>query len=182
MQTMLHLELLKRHKGGSQSETKEKDNYDMFLNSQHFEGWRACWSSKMKLRQTYKQKFKMRSIYTTKKRGHLMQVEWKWCIKLNRDNMKYKFYTTHNLWEEAPLFSLPPYSIFCASPQGLHPNVTFPRDSQMWVPKLGLLLFQNLGHSYIFQTEYILIMWWQYLIAFNKIFSTKYSMPKLDLI
>jgi hypothetical protein len=37
----------------------------------------------------------------------------------------------------------PPYSIFCASPQGSHPNATFPRDSQVGVPKLGFLLFQN---------------------------------------
>jgi hypothetical protein len=30
----------------------------------------------------------------------------------------------------------PPYSIFCASLWGLHPNVTFPHDSQVGVPKL----------------------------------------------
>jgi hypothetical protein len=35
-----------------------------------------------------------------------MQVEWKSCNKLNKDNFKHKFYMTRNLWEEAPLPSL----------------------------------------------------------------------------
>ncbi len=35
-----------------------------------------------------------------------MQIEWKWWGRLSRDNLKHKFYTTRNLWEEAPLFSL----------------------------------------------------------------------------
>jgi hypothetical protein len=30
-----------------------------------------------------------------------------------------------------------PYSIFCASPWGLHSNVTFPEDSQVGVPKMS---------------------------------------------
>ncbi len=42
-----------------------------------------------------------------------MQVEWKWCNGLNRDNFMHKFYTTHNLWEEAPFPSL--YYILCLS-------------------------------------------------------------------
>jgi hypothetical protein len=37
----------------------------------------------------------------------------------------------------------PPYNISCVFPWGLHPNVIFPKDSQMGVPKLGLLLSQN---------------------------------------
>jgi hypothetical protein len=32
-----------------------------------------------------------------------MQVKWKWCSELNRDNLKHKFYIARNLWEEAPL-------------------------------------------------------------------------------
>jgi hypothetical protein len=48
----------------------------------------------------------MKSTYTTKKRGQLVQVEWKWCSKLNKDNLKDKLYTTRNLLEEAPLHSL----------------------------------------------------------------------------
>jgi len=39
---------------------------------------------------------------------------------------------------------------------GLHPNVIFPQDSQMGVPKLGLLLSQNFGHSYLSQIKSIL--------------------------
>jgi len=52
-----------------------------------------------------------------------MQVEWKLCKKLNKNNLKHKLYTAHNLWKEA---SLPPYNILCASSQKLYPNVTFP--------------------------------------------------------
>jgi hypothetical protein len=47
----------------------------------------------------------------------------------------------------------PLYNILCASSWGLHSNVTFPQDSQEGVPKLGLLLSQNFGHSYIFQIK-----------------------------
>ncbi len=35
-----------------------------------------------------------------------MQIEWKWCDKLNKDNLKHKFYTTCNLWEKAQFPSL----------------------------------------------------------------------------
>jgi len=35
-----------------------------------------------------------------------MQVEWKWCGELSKDNLKHKLYTTHNLWEEASFPSL----------------------------------------------------------------------------
>jgi hypothetical protein len=48
----------------------------------------------------------MKSTYTTKKKRWLVQVEWKWCDGLSRDNLKHKFYMAHNLWEEAPLPSL----------------------------------------------------------------------------
>ncbi len=63
-----------------------------------------------------------------------------------------------------------PYSIFCASSWGLHPNVTFPWDFQVGVPKLGLLLSQNFGHSYLFQIKFVLTVQEQYLIAFENIF------------
>ncbi len=76
MHTMLRIEFLKRSKGESQSETtKEKKNCSMLLNSQYFEGRKACWSSEMKLKQTHKEKFKMRSTCITKKIRQLMQVE-----------------------------------------------------------------------------------------------------------
>ncbi len=76
----------------------------------------------------------------------------------------------------------PPYSIFCAFPWGLHPNVIFPWDSQVGVPKLGLLLFSNFGYSYIFQIKFVLRMWGQYLIALKRIFSKVYIMFQSDLI
>jgi len=84
-----------------------------------------------------------------------MQVEWKWCGGFNKNNFKHKFYTTYKFWEEEPLPFLK--YIFCALLQGLHPNVIFPRDSQVEIPKLGLLLSQNFGHSYISQIKFILI-------------------------
>jgi hypothetical protein len=31
----------------------------------------------------------------------LVQVEWKWCDGFSGDNLKHKFYTACNLWEEA---------------------------------------------------------------------------------
>jgi hypothetical protein len=48
----------------------------------------------------------MKSTYTTKERRQLMYVEYKWCDRLNKDNLKHKLYMAHNLWEEAPLPSL----------------------------------------------------------------------------
>ncbi len=75
-----------------------------------------------------------------------------------------------------------PYNILCASPRRLHPNITFPQDSQVRVPKLGLFVSQNFGHSYISQIKFVLKMQWQYLIALENIFPTLYSMLQLDLI
>ncbi len=99
--------LLKRLKGGSQNETvEEEESWGMFPNSKHFRGRRMCLSSRMGLGWTHKREFKMRSTCTTKKRGKLVQVEWKWCDGRNRDNFKHKLYITYNLWEEAPLSSL----------------------------------------------------------------------------
>ncbi len=51
-----------------------------------------------------------------------------------------------------------PYILLCAFLWGLHPNVTFPQISQMEVPKLGLLLSQNFGRSYLFQISLFFIM------------------------
>jgi hypothetical protein len=60
----------------------------------------------MGLGKTHKQEFKMKSTCTTKERRQLVQIEFKWCDELNRDNFKHKFYTAYNLWEEAPFPSL----------------------------------------------------------------------------
>jgi hypothetical protein len=50
----------------------EINNQSTFLNSQHFEGRRACWSSRMGLGQTHKQEFKKKSICITKEKKRLM--------------------------------------------------------------------------------------------------------------
>jgi hypothetical protein len=62
----------------SHNETMEKgESQNMIPSSQHFEDKRMWRSSRMGLRRTHKQKFKMTSTYTTKERGQLMQVECK---------------------------------------------------------------------------------------------------------
>jgi hypothetical protein len=98
---------LKEPKCGSQSEIMgKKRSQCMFFRLQHFKGRKACWNSGLRLKQTHKQKFKMTSTYTTKKKRRLVQVECKWCDEFSKENFKHKLYTTHNLWEEAPLCSL----------------------------------------------------------------------------
>jgi hypothetical protein len=62
----------------------------------------------------------------------------------------------------------PPYNIFYDSPQGPHPNVIFPQDSQVWVSKFGLLLSQNFERSYLFQIKFVLKMQGQHLILLKK--------------
>jgi len=76
----------------------------------------------------------------------------------------------------------PPYSVFCAFPQGLHLNVIFPWDSEVGVPKLGLLLSQNFGRLYFYQIKSILRVRGKYLIAFENIFPTMCSTFQSDLI
>jgi len=92
----------------------------------------------MGLGRSHKRELKMKSTYTTKKKGWSMQVEWKWCNKFSKDNLKHKLYTTHNLWEEA---LVPPYSILYASLRGLHSNVIFSHDSQMGSKTLDAQIF-----------------------------------------
>jgi hypothetical protein len=85
---------------------KKKKIQGTLFNLQHFWSRRAYWSSKMGLKRTQKQEFKMKSIYTTKEKGQLVQVEYKWCERFNKDNFKHKFYMARNFWDEAPLPSL----------------------------------------------------------------------------
>jgi hypothetical protein len=62
--------LLKRPKSGFHNETMEKGKtHGTLIITWHFEGRRACWSSRMGLRQTHKQKFKMKSTCVTNDRG-----------------------------------------------------------------------------------------------------------------
>jgi hypothetical protein len=49
-------------------------------------------------------------------------------------------------------------------------------------PKLGILLSQNFGHSYLSQIKFVLKMRGQYLIALKKIFLAMYSKPQSDFI
>jgi hypothetical protein len=48
----------------------------------------------------------MKSTYTTMEKRWLIQVDYKWCDGLSKDNFKHKLYMACNLWEEAPLHSL----------------------------------------------------------------------------
>jgi hypothetical protein len=48
---------------------------------------------------------------------------------------------------------LPPYSIFCASPRGPHPNGILSRDSQMGVPKFSQLGFPQLCRPIILRID-----------------------------
>ncbi len=83
-----------------------------------------------------------------------MQVEWKWCYTFNGATSSISFtrLTTFRRKNHSP-----PYNILCASPQGIHPNVTFPQDSQVGIPKLRLLLSQNFGCSYLSQIKFFFV-------------------------
>jgi hypothetical protein len=70
-----------------------------------------------------------------------MLVEWKWCGGFSKDNLKHKFYTDRNFWEEAPL----PFPIIYFVPlcedyiqMSLFPGT--PKGS----PKTGILAVPNL--------------------------------------
>jgi hypothetical protein len=52
----------------------------------------------------------------------------------------------------------------------------------MGVPKLGLMLSQNVGRSYLSQIKFILTLQGQYLIVLKIIFPMVYSMLQSDLI
>jgi hypothetical protein len=75
-----------------------------------------------------------------------------------------------------------PYKIFCASSWVLHPNVIFPWNSQVRVPRLGLSLSQNVGCSFFFQINFFLKVQGQYFITFQNIFPMVYNTLQLDLI
>ncbi len=81
-----------------------------------------------------------------------MQVEWKWCNRFSRGNLKHKLYTASKLWEEAPL---PSCNILCAFLQGLHPNITFPRDSK-WEPQNWDSCYSKILDVHIFLKSSIL--------------------------
>ncbi len=83
----------------------------------------------------------MKSTCTTKKREQLVQVEWKWCDKINKNNLKHKLYTTRNLWEEAPPPSL--QYILCLS-VGMTSKCDFSLGFPSGSPKIGTLAIPKL--------------------------------------
>jgi hypothetical protein len=80
----------------------------------------------------------MKSACTTKKKRQLMQVEWKWCSKFSKDNLKHKFYIAHNLWEEAPLPSITTTSKCHFSPR--LPSGS-PKIGTLIIPKLWMFIY-----------------------------------------
>ncbi len=107
----------------------------------------------------------MRSICTTKKKGGQCKFNGNGATNLVRTISSISFTQLATFGRR---HHSPPYSILCASLRGRHPNVTFPWDSQVGVPKLRLLLSQNFGHSYIFEIKFVLRMRNKYFIAFKK--------------
>ncbi len=70
-----------------------------------------------------------------------------------------------------------PCNILCVSPRGLHPNVTFPYESQNWdfyCPKI----LDNISLS----NQVFLKVQEQYLISLENIFPMVYNTLQLDLI
>jgi hypothetical protein len=121
----------------------------------------------------------MISTCITKKKRQLMQVEWKWCDKFNRDNLKHKLYMTCNLLEEAiPLLILYSMTLHKDYIQMLLFLETPKWESQNWdfcCPKTL--------DAYIFlKIKFILRVRGQYLIALEKIFSMMYSTLQSNLI
>ncbi len=121
----------------------------------------------------------MRSTCTTKKRRQLVQVEWKWCNGVSRDNLKHKLYKTCNLWKEAPLPSL--YKIMCFFARTISkchfpsklPSGS-PKTRTFFVPKLWMLIsFSN--QVYFGNARAI-------SLALKKIFPKMYSTPHSELI
>ncbi len=101
-----------------------------------------------------------------------MRIKWKWCDELNRYNFNTSFTRPATFKSK---HQSPPYNIFYASPWGLHPIVTFPQNSQVGIPKLGFLLSQTFGCSYLSQIKFGLRVQGQYFIALENIFSTMYN-------
>ncbi len=101
-----------------------------------------------------------------------MQVEWKWCDGLCKDNFKHKLYIALNLWKEAPLPSL--YYTLCFS-MGITSKCHFsprlpsgsPKIETLVVPKLWTFIYI---YIYIFQIKSFKKMRAQYIIAFKKYF------------
>jgi hypothetical protein len=133
----------------------------------------------MELGWTHKVEFKMRSTYTINERRQLLQVKWKWCSELSRDNLKHKIFKTHNLWEETPLPSL--YYIMCfyvktISKRHFSPRLSnvSPKTTTLVVPKLWKLI--SFSNKVFFQNVTLI----SYIL--ETIFPKMYSTLQSDLI
>jgi hypothetical protein len=134
----------------------------------------------MGLEWIHKWKFKIMSTCTTKKRGRLMQVKNGSCAADLIGTTSNTSFTQHTTFEKR--HHSPPYSIFYASLHGPHPNVVFSQYSQVGVPKLGLLLSRNFGHSFLSQIKSISRMQGKYVITLINIFPMVYSTLQSDFI
>ncbi len=103
----------------------------MFLNSQHFEGKGACWSFEMGTGMNDKQ-----VNYSHKPNNKLVNAQLEHFLCTNEPHV----YTNSkdSSWPRlGGSHHLPPYSIFCYQPRGLHPNVIFSQDSQVESPEIS---------------------------------------------
>jgi hypothetical protein len=121
----------------------------------------------------------MKLTYTTKQRRQLVEIDASCVTNLIRTTSSSSF-TQPSTFGKGH-HSLP-YSILSNFLHGLHPNGTSFRDSQLGVPKLEFLLSQNFLCLYLLQIKHVWNMQGQYLIGFNKAFSTTYGQPQLELI
>ncbi len=74
-----------------------------------------------------------------------MQVEWKWCGGLRKDNLKHKLYMACSLWKESPLPSLYyNFYLFVGIKSKCHFSPKVPSGSpKIWtlvVPKLWMFI------------------------------------------
>jgi len=106
-----------------------------------------------------------------------MQIEHKWCDKLNNDNLKYKLYTAYNLWEKNTTpFPIVYFVIF----HGGYIQMTFFPDTPKCSPKIRTFVIPKLW-TFIFSST-IWSMQGKYFVAIEKIFPIVYYMPKSKII
>ncbi len=144
----------------------------MFLDSQHFGGRGAWWSSEMGLgRMTsgsiihtdlHKPNNKLISV----KLEHFLCTNKSWAYTDSQNSPQFELGGSHHL---------PPYSIICAWPQGQHPNVILLWDSQVGVPKFSKLRLLRLWKPII-----LCVDWGEVqgkVLSFVKTFPTICGMP-----
>jgi hypothetical protein len=99
--------LLERLRCKSEGENNERKGVRVCSLTHNTLGVRgACWSFRMGIRTNSQAKVQDEINLHNQEKGQLMQIKWKWCDGLNKDNLKHKLYMARNLWEEAPFPSL----------------------------------------------------------------------------